>query len=242
MASLRGSHRPLALGWIVVSVASLTAATATAATDTSPTTLANRALTAATRQRSVHYELHTTRGNGSQTTMICDVGRSSGLQRIRFSRGAQTGNVRIRIVARTAYVRGDAFALNSYMGFHEAASQKYANRWIKIPSSNRAYLSIAFAATLATELDHIRFVSVDPPVLPGRIAGQSVLVIRGTRSAAPLGTALLYVRKGRTTLPVAARVTAFSGATYTTVFSRWNEGIHVTAPVHPVPMAATNLE
>jgi hypothetical protein len=174
--------------------------------------------------------------------MVCDVGRSSGIQRITFSRGGQTGNVVIRLLGHAAYVRGDAFALNAYIGFHYAASHNYAGRWISVPRTDKAYAPIAYGATLATEFEHLRFVTVDPPVLGGRIAGQSVLVLRGTRSNAPLDTALLYVRKGGVPLPVAARVTAFSGATYTTLFSRWNEAIHLTAPARPVPIAATNLE
>lgn len=217
-------------------------ASASAASAESPTALADRAFAAATRQRSVHYEVRTSRGTGSVTTMVSDIGRRAGVQRIAFSRGGRTGHVVIRVVGATAYVRGDSFVLNSYMGFRAAGSVTYAGRWIKIPRGNRAYASVADAVTLDTELDNVRFVSVDPPILPGRIDGQAVLVVHGTRSEAPIDAAWLYVRARGAPLPVAARVTAFSGATYTTHFSRWNELIRVRAPVDSVEISATNLE
>jgi hypothetical protein len=215
---------------------------ATAASAASPATLANRSFAVAMRQQSVHYELHSSPGTGSVTTMVCDVGRRNGVQRITFSRGGRTGHVLIRVVGRTAYVRGDAFALNGYMGFRDAGSRRYARRWIKVPHSDRAYAPIAFAATLRTEIDHLRFVGVDPPILSGRIGGQPVRVVRGTRSGAPPDSALLYVRARGAPLPVAARVIAFSGATFTTRFSNWNEPIQISAPAHPVPINTTNLE
>lgn len=217
-------------------------ATASAASAESPTALANRSFAAVTRQRSVHYEVNTSLGTGSVASMVCDVGRSAGIQRIAFSRGGRTGHVVIRVIGPTAYVRGDSFVLNSYMGFRAAGAVKYAGRWIKVPRGNRAYASVADAVTLDTELENVRFVSVDPPILPGRIDGQAVLVVHGTKSEAPIGAAWLYVRASEVPLPVAARVTAFSGATYTTHFSHWNELIRVRAPADFVEISATNLE
>jgi hypothetical protein len=127
------------------------------------------------------------------------------------------------------------------MGFREEASRRYARNWIKVPSTDPAYTPLADAVTLRSEIDQIRFVSVDPPILPGRIGGQPVRVVRGTRSTGPLDAALLYVRKKGVQLPVAARLTGFSGATYTTLFSNWNEPIQVPAPTHSVPISSTNL-
>lgn len=174
--------------------------------------------------------------------MVCDVGRNGGVQRITFSRGGRRGRLVIRVIGRAAYVRGDAFALNGYMGFREAPSRRYAQRWIEIPHTDRAFAGVADAATLRTEIDHLRFVDVDPPILPGRIGGQAVLVVRGTRSRTPLHEALLYVRAHGIPLPVASRNTYFSGATYTTRFSNWNELIRLEAPAHPVAIDTTGLE
>jgi hypothetical protein len=216
-------------------------AAATAATAAAPGVLADHSLAVAMRQRSVHYELHTSPGTGSRTTMVCDIGQSDGVQRIAYTQGGRTGNVVIRVVGRTAYVRGDAFALHGYMGFREEASRRYAPNWIKVPSTDRAYASIADAATLRSEIDLIRFVAVDPPVLTGRISGQQVLVVRGTRTAGQPDAALLYIRKKGVPLPVAARLTGFSGAIYTTLFSNWNESIQVTAPSHSLPISSTDL-
>jgi hypothetical protein len=227
------------LGVLVVAVVSATATTASAE---SPTALADRSFAAVTRQRSVHYEVNTSRGTGSVTTMVCDIGRSAGVQRIAFSRGGRTGHVVVRVVGPTAYVRGDSFVLNSYMGFRAAGSAKYAGRWIKIPRGNRDYATVAEAVTLHTELENLRFVSVDPPILPGRIDGQAVLVVHGTRSETPIDAAWLYVRARGAPLPLAARVTAFSGATYTTRFSRWNELIRIRAPADSVEIGATDLQ
>jgi hypothetical protein len=227
------------LGVVVVAVA---LASSSAASAESPTGLANRSFAAATRQRSVHYEVRTSHGTGSVTSMVCDIGRRSGVQRIALSRGGRAGHVEIRVVGPTAYVRGDSFVLNSYMGFRAAGSVRYAGRWIRIPRGNRAYASIADAVTLESELEHVRFVSVDPPINPGRIDGQAVLVVRGTRTGAPIGAAWLYVRAHGMSLPVAARVTTFSGATYTTHFSRWNEPIRISVPAGSVEVSATNLQ
>src|SRR5206468_6505676 len=124
----------------------------------------------------------------------------------------------------------------------EAASRRYAGRWIRIPHGDRAFAAVADAATLRTEIDHLRFVSVDPPTLPGRIGGRAVLVVRGTRSRGPLDAAWLYVRARGVPLPVASRENAFSGATYITRFSNWNEPVRVGAPARSVSITTTGLE
>lgn len=91
------------------------------------------------------------------------------------------------------------------MGFRGAGSQRYAGRWTKVPSNDPGYAPIALAVTLGSEIENLRFVSVDPSMLPGRIDGQPALVVRGTRWNAPLDSAWLCVRARAAPLPVAAQ-------------------------------------
>ena len=76
-------------------------------------------------------------------TMVGDVGPKAGIQRITYRSGQKTGHLTVIVSQRTAYMRGDAFALEGFLGFPHAGSVKYANTWLRFRHTAAAYAPIA---------------------------------------------------------------------------------------------------
>ena len=207
----------------------------------SPGSLLASILAAGRAQRSVHY-VSTARSGAIRVVAVADVGATKGVQRITFSKAGATGHVTVVVSARTAYVRGDAFVLVNYMGFKPAAAAKYANAWVFIPRTDRAFAAVAEDVTLPSTMGSLKG--------PGRpIAAPSTTIgsrrVVGVQWRARVGgksvVATLYARAAGTALPVEQRASS-GGNLISVIFSRWNEPIHVTAPKPAVPIATTGLE
>lgn len=208
-----------------------------------PTIFMSRALVAALAQRSVHYTLANSPGSGAVWHYVADVGRNAGTQRITFERGGKTGHVVIVVVAHTVYLRGDEFALNQYQGYHQAASKRYAGRWIRITASDPDYKTLAEDVTLASTIDDLRLLTAESYAGSRVLQGQQVVGIAGTSTygACILTCEDLYVRAHGAPLPVAERMTANSTVTWE-LLSKWNEPVRVRAPARAIDIARTGLE
>jgi hypothetical protein len=206
----------------------------------SPAELLASILAAGRAQHSVHY-LSVAGVDGSRIVQVADVGATSGIQRITFSRGGRTGHV-VVIVSSSRAFRGDAFVLATYMGLHADAATKYANTWILIPQTDRLYGTVAADVTLASTISTLGQPG-KPRAAPSRtIHGQRVVGVqwRTVVAGKPVVTAL-YARAVGTRLPVEER--AVRGADSVSVsFSRWNEPLRVQAPSSAVPISRTGLE
>ena len=196
-------------------------------------------LAAGRAQRSVHYVALATNGV-SHTRLVCDVATASGIQRITYSIGGRTGKVTVVVNAGTAYLRGDSFVLSTYLGFKAPASAKYANTWIRIPRTDRAYAPISAAVTLPSTIDELRLAGPLSFLPEKTVAGQKVTGIKGTIGR-PAAQAALYARAHGTPLPV-GEVETFGKSLDETLFSHWNEAVHVQVPARTVPIATTGLE
>ena len=196
-------------------------------------------LAAGRAQQSVHYVAIANNGV-SRTRLVSDVATTSGIQRITYTEGGQTGKLTVLVSAGTAYLRGDTFVLSTYLGFRRGGSIKFAGKWIRIPHSDRAYAAVAAAVTLQSTIDEFQ---LDGPLsfLPAKtVSGQKTIGIQGSIGK-PAARAALYARASGTPLPV-GEVETFGRALDETLLSRWNEQVRVQVPAGSVPIGTTGLE
>lgn len=220
---------------IVLAAATATCALpAAASASLSPRALVASSIAAARAQRSVHYVSSASLGD-LHLSQIGDVGRTRGMQRITYRKGAQTGHVTVLVVAGTAFVRGDAFTLRGYMGFKPASAAKYAGRWIRVPHADRAYASYAADVTLLSTVEELR---ISPPFMkvPDTTIGRSS--VHGVEGKLNRQVATLYMQARGLPLPVAESFSQ-GAARGGVVLGKWNEPVHVAVPRAAVPIAQT---
>jgi len=165
--------------------------------------------------------------------MDADVGADRGIQRITFTKGSRTGHVTVIVVGKTAYVRGDAFALHNYMDFTKAKSARYAKHWISIPSPRNA--AVVQAATFPSFLKELRGPKLRAVrVLTGKVAGEKVVGVRSTGKVHGVRfVSTLLGQEGPLRLPVQQEdVVAAKGFRSFVMMTRWNEHVAVRAPAH----------
>ncbi len=138
--------------------------------------------------------------------------------------------VTVIVIADTAYIRGDAFALANYLGFKSTPAATYAGRWVRFPHTDRDYAPIAPGVTLSSLVDEIALrgqLSIAPIT---KIDGQRVLVVRGPASSSK-GTivGIVYARAAGSPLPVKL-ITKRGTLSLTMTFNLWNERIDRAAP------------
>jgi hypothetical protein len=194
-----------------------------------PDRLVSSALAAARAQRSVHYVVAAV-SSTVNVRMVGDAALDRGIQRITYRRAGKTGQVTVLVVANTAYVRGDAFALASYMGFSGAAATRFAGRWIKIPHTAPSYPTVSEAVRLRSTIKEITLPRPRVALPESVLNGRRVIGIRNTSMASGHRvTRTLYVRAAGLRLPV-AEVTRDGGNRISVTFSNWNQPVNVSAP------------
>lgn len=201
----------------------------------SPQALRSAILAAGATQHSVHYvsvETHRT----VRIRMVSDVAASSGIQRISFEHGSKSGRMTVLVVNRTAYIRGDDFTLQNYMGLSKSEASRYGNRWIAISHTSSGYADVSAGVTLPSVL-HTLYPKGKPTRVTGSAQGRKAIGVRVVGHATGLRyTETLWANAGGKPLPLEEDVTAKSTSTRIG-FSRWNEPVHVTAPAHAVPIS-----
>jgi hypothetical protein len=202
---------------------------APAAASLSPDRVLSSALANARAQRSVHYV--TTGASGKiGVRMVCDAARDRGIQRITFQKAGQTGHATVLVVANTAYLRADEFALINYFGFSPSAARREAGRWLKIPSSSPSYATISEAVRLNSMLKELALPKPLRRLPETTVEGRRVIGLRNSSvSSRHRVTRTLYVRAAGLRLPV-AESTQGGGSQSGVVLSRWNEPVRVSAP------------
>jgi hypothetical protein len=162
--------------------------------------------------------------------MVCDAARDRGIQRITFHKAGKTGYATVLVVANTAYVRADRFALVNYFGFSASAAARDAGRWLKIPSTSPRYPAVSEAVRLNSMLAELALSKPLRQLSPSTVAGQRVIGLRNSSvSSGHRVTRTLYVHAGGMRLPV-AESTQGGGSQTAVVLSRWNEPVRVSAP------------
>jgi hypothetical protein len=225
----------------------LTGAEGAAASTATPSQVLAAAGAAAKGQRSFHY-VATDRQSGQSVTIAGDVSKTEGTQKIVANIGGQTGHVTVILVGGSAYFRGDAAGLHGFMQLSAPLASGYANQWISVTMGEPGYAEIAAGLTTASALSQVEIAK--PITLRGQTKkmGQQVLIVGGTESGMPNGSAKqvtipvrLYVNASGPPLPVlfsATWVVGHSSQVQTVSFSHWREPVHVTVPASPVPVGS----
>jgi hypothetical protein len=219
------------LAWLVPAVAAAR----------SPRELLTAILAAGRAQHSVHY-VSDARLGPLHVVQVADVGPTTGIQRITYTRAGKAGKVTVIVSGRTAYVRGDVFALVNYMGFKPAAAATYAHRWVSIPHSDRDYATVAGDVTLPSVMNSLKGPGRPLAAASATVAGRRVVGVqwRTIVGGKPV-VATLYAQASGKPLPVQERVTRGSSLASLT-FGHWNEALHVGAPKSAIPISTTGLE
>lgn len=212
-----GSRTGLALVSAAVTATLVVAAGATAAAGT-PAALLAASLAAGKAQGSVHYVARA-RFGGETVTIDGDAAIDRGRQQITFTKSGRSGRATVLVVNNTAYIKGDAFILPNYMQIPATL----ANRWLSLAHTVPAFKPVAEAVRIGSTLAELKM-TAPLRFVPGRsIAGTRTTGIRGK-------TSTLYVKAGKTPLPVEQVSVEANGASDTISFSRWKEPVTVVAP------------
>jgi hypothetical protein len=213
-------------------VAALTGA-AVAVAATSPATLYHSAVVAASAKRSVHYVATSTLG-GDREVLVGDAGPDRGSQRVTFTHAGRTGRVAISVVANKAYLRGDAFALQAYVGLNAAQVAKYAGRWFVIAPPSGAFGAVAEAVRMPSFVAELLMPAPYTPALAATLAGRRVTGVASRFSRNGKSAVVTLYVAGGSPLPF-AQVAKGPAGTVTTIMSRWNEPVRVAAPAGTLP-------
>jgi hypothetical protein len=215
-------------------------ALASADAATSPSSLRAAILKAASAKHSVHYVAKSSgryKGQPEQMTQVADVGAGRGIQRITIMRAGETGHVTIRVVNSTAYIRGDAFALHTYMAVPTSQAAALAGRWISIPHTSPAYAPVAADVTFSSFVSHL-LPQHHLSLVTGTVGGKKVRGVHGTAHEEGVTVTLTaYAPASGTPLPFEVKdiIQGPDGGTGSTSLSRWNESVRVTAPANAIP-------
>jgi len=171
-------------------------------------------------QHSVHYVTQTTSGV-TRVTIVGDVGKTTGTQQVTFTQSGKSGHVTVRVVNGTAYFRGDAFALQNFMGVPVANATRYAGDWVRVPHTAKQYAAIAADVTLPSFAANLAFNGTVSKIKGG------IAITTGT------GGVKLFLTKNH--LPT-RETGKGSGGTLSMTAGRWNESVHVPVPAKTVPV------
>jgi hypothetical protein len=187
-------------------------------------------------KHSVHY-VSRNQGGGRTVILDSDVGPGIGVQRVVFLAGNAAGSGTILIVHRTAYLRGDAFAMREF-GFKKAQASRYAGQWISIPHSDRLYAPTAADATFASFAGDL-LPNKNLESVTATVGGKKVQGVRGTAQQDGITfVETVYAPISGRPLPVEEIAASKpAGETNRVTISNWNEALHVKAPAHAVPIS-----
>jgi hypothetical protein len=213
-----------------------------ASASSSPSKVLASILAAARTQASVHYTSTTNFGT-EQVSFVGDAGLQSGSQTITYTKAGKTGHVTVIVSDNTAYIRGDAFALENYVGFKATPAKDYAGRWVQFPHTDKGYATLAAGVTLPSVVGELAVAGQLSSVPTTQMNAQQVFGVRGTSSPTSGGTTVntVYARSAGSSLPV-EEVATHDKISLTMIFSNWNETIAVAAPNASVPIASVRKD
>jgi hypothetical protein len=218
-----------AVGLAVVVTLTFVASTAAAST---PGSLLTASLAAGKAQGSVHYLARANFGDQS-VTINGDAALDRGRQQITFTKAGTSGHATVLVVNNTAYIKGDAFTLMNYMQIQGSL----ANRWLSLAHTTHGFAQVAEAVRLGSTLAELKMTAPLRTVAGRTIGGMHTIGISGKAPAGSLTTkATLYVRAGKTPLPVEQVSTESGGSSDSITFSKWKEAVTVVAPTGATPL------
>jgi hypothetical protein len=216
------------LGGVCLAAFALLAGSAAAA-GTTPAQLVTASMSAANKQRSVHYVSAGTYG-GSHVTIVGDSAPTRGVQHITFKHGTALGRVTVVMLGRALFIRGDKTALTDYMGFTPQQATQVAGSWVAVSTTAKGYTTIAAAVELRSTISELAMPGTVTQSPPSTRGGTPVVAVHGRATHSGVTVVeTLYVRPTGAPLPV-AQVSKQGSNTSTVTFSRWNETVSLATP------------
>ena len=199
--------------------------------------LLGTALRNAASRHSVH-EVVTEKAAKASGLVVSDVGTNQGRQDITRSGGVKAHVV---VVGGTAYFSGNQAALVHYFGLPAAVAHKVGTRWVSVLSSSSGYSFVAGGTSLSSVLGGFAVPGQLKETAPTQVDGQPAVGITSTGPATGSTTApasaIVYVTRSSTPLPLRAVYTYSSGASVTLQLSGWGEHLALKAPTNVIPAA-----
>jgi hypothetical protein len=199
--------------------------------------LLNTALRNALARKSVH-EVETEKAPKVSDSVVTDAGTNQGRQQITHS-GGEKGQV--VVVGGTAYFSGNQAALTHYFGLPAAVASKVGARWVSVPASSSGYSAVAGGTSLSAVLGSFDVPGQLKETAPTQVDGQPAVGITGkgpvTGSTTASVSAIIYVTRASTPLPVRAVYTFSTGGSVTLDLSGWGEHLALKAPANVIPVA-----
>jgi hypothetical protein len=193
--------------------------------------LVQAAFTNASARGAVH-EVESGDDNSMGGTGSDDVSLRSGRQIITNTEGV---HAKVLVDGPVAYISGNNKALVSYFGFPKTVAQRIGDRWVRIPSSNSYYSTVADDATLPSALSEIEPSGHLTEIGVSKIDGQSAIGVRGSLPSGVKGrgTETIYFTDSAHPLPLAGTF-ARDGNKTTFTFSKWGEHVAATPPTDAI--------
>lgn len=200
-------------------------------------TLLRTAVHDALSRSSVH-EVETEKAPKVSGTVITDAGTKQGHQEITHSGGVKA---QVVVVGDKAYFSGNQAALIHYFGLPAAVAAKVGTRWVSVPSSSSGYSTVAGGTSLAAVLGGFDIPGQLKETAPTQVDGHAVVGITGkgpvSGSTTASVSAIVYVTRSSTPLPLSAVYTFSAGGTVTLGLSGWGEHLALKAPTNVIPAA-----
>jgi hypothetical protein len=217
-----------------VAAAALALSVGAAPAAVSPARLVRSALAKARAQSSVHYVVSNTSA-ATRVTIAGDAASDRGIQHITYRKAGRVGHVTVLVVARTAYVRGDAFTLANYMRIPPSSASSWAGKWLSLARTAPDYDAVAEGVRLASTLGELKMPQPYRSVGTATRHGRRVVGVESRfRRAGHAVRETLYIDAGRS-LPV-EQVGRSGAITMRAIFSRWNEPVSVSRPASAIPI------
>jgi hypothetical protein len=191
-------------------------------------------------QSGVHVAFTASSGTTGKTERIAaDVGQTSGSETVTEG----TAEVAIRITPTHAYVSGNRSGLITLFGLSAGSAKKLGHKWETWRAGTTEYNGLRSDVTMASVTDLL-------PKAKGTVLarttsdGTPYLVLRWTTAktaSTPKLTNTLTITASGLPLPAAETGTATGGAHITTMLSRWNEDVTVSAPPASSTMTSSQV-
>jgi hypothetical protein len=178
------------------------------------------------KEASVHVT-HVTKTGSATTSIVADVGKHNGTERITSG----SGHVTITVTPDYVYLSGNSAGLVSIMGLTAADQKKVGSESISMKAGTTPYTDLASSATISL-VDLVLPAAKGTTVSTKNVNNKKFYALKWTISAtstSPKAASVMTITEGKLALPFNETVTATSGVA-TTTFSRWGELIKAVAP------------
>jgi hypothetical protein len=211
-------------------------------TTTAPANGASRLLSEVTRDATGEGWTHidvTVTASGLDAVYSQDDGPQSGSQTITINKDL---HLQFVLIDHTAYFKGDAGALTTYVDLPSSMVSKIAGRWVAVPSTDKAFASVSADLDITSVVAEITPSGPLGETAPTAVDGKRVVGITGDvpSEATNAGTCTLYVSVGAHPLPVAFAATD-DNAKSSISFTNWGVSRDLAAPAGSILASSVGL-